>query len=159
MPARPSPPTTRADRAAAKHAREYDTLIVALHQLEKHLASPAPRREKEWKRRAHSALAVIVDRLKAHCRAAESNGGVLANAEISIGRNRSVSRALLQHKRLLTEARELLADLDRHADHPSLTPREVRRRAARLASTLRAHQALEADIIIDTFDRDIGGED
>lgn len=155
----PTTRTPRADRAAAKHAREYDTLIVALHALEKALATPAPRREEQWKRRTHSALAVVVDRLKAHCRAAESDGGVLAQAEVTVGRNRAVSRAFLQHKRLLTEARALLADLDRRAGHSSLTPREVRRRGHRLASALRHHQALEADVIIEMFDRDIGGED
>lgn len=151
--------TSRADRAAAKHAREFQTLIDALHQLEKHLASPAPRREKEWKKRTHAALATVIDRLKAHCRAAESTGGVIANAEITIGRNRAVERAIVQHKTMLSEARQLLADLKQRADHPSLTPREVRRRALRLASALRHHQALEADVIIETYDRDIGGGD
>lgn len=151
--------TTRADRAIAKHAREYETIIVALHALEKALAAPAPRREKEWNKRNHSALNVVINRLKAHCRAAESDGGVLAQAEVTIGRNRAVARAFVEHKRLIAEARELLSDLHRRTDHLSLTPREVRRRALRLASALRHHQALEADVIIETFDRDIGGED
>jgi hypothetical protein len=149
------PPTPS---AATKHAREYETIIGALHPLEKALASPAPRREEEWKR-THAALAVFIDRLQAHCRAAESDGGVLTEAEVHLGRTRAVSRAHLQHERMLRDARELLADLRKRADHPSLTPAEVRRRAARLATALRAHQALEADIIIEAFERDIGGED
>jgi hypothetical protein len=147
---------TRADRAAAKHAREYYTIIAALHQLEKHLASPAPGREREWKRRAAAALTAVVDRLKAHCRAAESDGGVLANEVIALGRTRAVSSALRQHKTIIADARQLLADIKARQ---SATPDEVRRRAARLASALRAHQALEADIIIDTYDRVYGAGD
>jgi hypothetical protein len=147
------------ERRSIEHAREYSSIISALHALEKHLASSALRGEGAWKKRAHAALAVVMARLKEHCGAAESDGGILANAEITIGRNRAVSRAFVQHKRMLEEARSLLADLKCRASDPWLTPREVRRRAAHLANVLRAHQALEADIIIETCERDIGGGD
>jgi hypothetical protein len=60
--------------------------------------------------------------------------------------------------RLLKEGGELLADLEERRDDPKLRCEAVRRRAGRLASALRNHQALEADLILDAFDLDIGGE-
>ncbi len=148
----------RAGEAAAKAAREHGTIVTALHMLEKALASPAPGREASWKRRAGAALVVVVDSLNVHCESAEKRGGVLAEAEVALGRPPELRQARSQHEQMLRDARQLLSDLEERADDKKLTYREVRRRGWRLAADLRRHQALEADLIMEAFERDIGGE-
>lgn len=148
----------RADEVAARAAREHGAIVTALHMLEKALASPAPGREASWKRRAGAALVVVVDSLNVHCESAEQRGGVLAEAEVALGRPPELRQARSQHEQMLRDARQLLTALEERADDTKLTYREVRQCGWRLSSALYRHQALEADLIMEAFERDIGGE-
>jgi hypothetical protein len=139
-------------------AREHDAIVSALHVLEKALASPAPSRETVWNRRAGAALVVVVDSLNVHRESAESEGGLLSEAEVVLGQPPELAAARSQHVRLVKDANELLASLEERPNDPTATYRGVRQRAWRLASALRSHQALEADLIMEAFGRDIGGE-
>jgi hypothetical protein len=154
----------RVEEAAAKAARDHEEILSAVHRLEAALASPAPGREPAWKQRAAAALVGVLDSLNVHRESAENEGGVIAEAEALLGRPPALAAARSQHVRLLQEGGELLADLalrepqgERRGD-PKLTCEAVRERAGRLASALRNHQALEADLILEAFDLDIGGE-
>jgi hypothetical protein len=141
-----------------KAARDHEAIVSALHMLEKALASPTPGREISWKRQAGSALVIVIDSLNEHRESSESEGGVIAEAESVLGRPPALAAARNQHVRLLRNGSQLLTALEERADDPKLTVRGVRQRAWRLASALRGHQALEADLILEAFDRDIGGE-
>jgi hypothetical protein len=149
---------SRGNRAAAKAARDHEAIVNALHSLEKALASPAPGRETAWKRQAGAALVIVIDSLNAHRESSESEGGAIAEAESVFGQPPALAAARNQHARLLRGGSQLLTALEERADDPKLTVREVRQRAWRLASALRGHQALEADLILEAFDGDIGGE-
>jgi len=148
----------RVEEAAAKAARDHEEILSAVHRLEAALASPAPGRETPWKQRAGAALVGVIDSLNMHRESAENEGGVIAEAEALLGRPRALAAARSQHVRLLKEGGELLANLEAQRDDPKLTCEAVRERAWGLASALRNHQALEADLILEAFDLDIGGE-
>ena len=148
----------RVEEAAAKTARDHEEILSTVHRLEAALASPAPGRETAWKHRAGAALVGVLDSLNVHRESAENEGGVIAEAEALLGRPPALAAARSQHVGLLEDARELLADLEERRDDPKLTCEAVRERAWRLASALRNHQALEADLILEAFDLDIGGE-
>lgn len=148
----------RADEAAAKAARDHEAIISALQALEKALASPAPGRETAWKRPVAAALVIVIDSLIAHRESAESEGGVIAEAESVLGRPPALAAARRQHTRLLSDANRLLVSLEERSGIPMPTCRQVRQRAWRLASALRGHQALEADLILEAFELDIGGQ-
>jgi len=148
----------RVEEAAAKAARDHEEILSAVHRLEAALASPAPGREPAWKQRAAAALVGVLGSLNVHRESAENEGGVIAEAEALLGRPPALAGARSQHDRLLQEGGELLADLEGRRDDPKLTCEAVRERAWRLASALRNHQALEADLILEAFDLDIGGE-
>jgi hypothetical protein len=148
----------RVEEAAAKAARDHEEILSAVHRLEAALASPAPGREPAWKQRAGAALVGVLDSLNVHRESAENEGGVIAAAEALLGRPPALAEARSQHVELLEDARELLGDLEGRRDDPKLTCEAVRERAWRLASALRNHQALEADLILEAFDLDIGGE-
>ena len=146
------------EEAAAKAARDHGEILSAVHRLEAALASPAPGREPAWKHRAGAALVGVLDSLNVHRESAENEGGVIAEAEALLGRPPALATARSEHARLLKDASELLADLETRRDDPMLTCPAVRQRAWDLASALRSHQALEADLILEAFDLDIGGE-
>lgn len=148
----------RGNEAAAKAVRDDEAIVSALHMLEKALASPTPRRETSWKRQAGAALVIVIDSLNEHRESSESEGGVIAEAESVLGRPPALATAHNQHVRLLRDGSRLLAALEERPGDPKLTVREVRQRAWRFASALRGHQALEADLILEAFNRDIGGE-
>jgi len=148
----------RVEEAAAKAARDHEEILSAVHRLEAALASPAPGREAAWKLRAGAALVGVLDSLNVHRESAENEGGVIAEAEALLGRPPALASARSQHVGLLKDAGKLLADLEGRRDDAKLTCEAVRERAWRLASALRNHQALEADLILEAFDLDIGGE-
>ncbi len=148
----------RVKEAAAKAARDHEEILSAVHRLEAALASPAPGREPAWKHRAGASLVGVLDSLNVHRKSAENEGGVIAEAEALLGRPPALAAARSQHVHLLNDAGELLADLEKRRDDPQLTCEAVRERAWDLALALRNHQALEADLILEAFDLDIGGE-
>jgi len=148
----------RVEEAAAKAARDHEAIVSAMHRLEAALASPAPGREPAWKHRAGAALVGVLDSLNVHRESAENEGGVIAEAEALLGRPPALAAARSQHVLLLKDAGDLLADLEARRDDPELTCAAVRERAWGLVSALRNHQALEADLILEAFDLDIGGE-
>jgi hypothetical protein len=150
--------TPRIEQVTGKVAREHEAIVSALQMLEKALAAPAPSRETVWNRRAGAALVIVVDSLNVHRESAENKGGLLSEAELVLGQPRGLAVARSQHARLLKDANGLLAFLEERPSDPTITYRGVRQRAWRLASALRSHQALEADLIVEAFGRDIGGE-
>lgn len=149
---------TRMEEAAAKAASDLEEILGAVHRLEAALASPTPGRETAWKHRAGAALVGVLDSLNVHRESSENKGGVIAEAEALLGRPPALAETRRQHVRLSKEGGELLADLEERRDDPKLKCDAVRQRAWRLASALRNHQALEADLILEAFDLDIGGE-
>jgi hypothetical protein len=150
--------TPRIDQVTREAAREHEAIVNALHVLEKALAAPAPGRETVWNRRAGAAVVIVVDSLNVHRESAENEGGLLTQAEVVLGQPQGLAAARSQHARLLKDANELLVSLEEQPNGPTITYRGVRQRAWRLASALRSHQALEADLIMEAFGRDIGGE-
>ena len=147
---------SRADEIAAKAAREHAAIVTAAHLLEKALASAASGREVAWKRNAAPALSQVIEALKIHRESAEDQGGVIAEAEAVLGRPPALSAARNQHKRLARKAGELLASLDE--GDGEMTFQDIRRRGWRLAASLHEHRAIEADLIMEAFQRDIGGQ-
>jgi len=148
----------KVEEAAAKAARDHAAIVTAVHRLETALASPAPGRERAWKHRAGAALVDVINSLNVHRESAENEGGVIAEAEALLGRPPALAAARGQHVQLLKDAGELLADLEERRDDPRLSCEAVRQRAWDLTLALRNHQALEADLILEAFDLDIGGE-
>ena len=132
-------------------SQQHDEIVNALQVLEAALASPATGREDAWLQRVARDLAPVVSAVAQHCRAAEAPDGLVRELEASLGRPRALRTVSEDHNRLAQEAEDFLASLSQQAD-VSL----IRTRAAELSAGLRAHQAHEADLIYETFFRDIG---
>lgn len=134
-------------------------IVDAMHTLDRALASPAPGRESQWKQRAGAALAVVVDCIRQHVESAESDGGLVAELEVVLGKNRDVRLAMDDHKRLRDDAEQLLSELSARAEEPGLSTSDVRTRTLGLTALLREHQWREVDLILATFGLDVGPAD
>lgn len=140
----------------AKTAREHESMLRALHALERAITATAVRRERTWRRTTRRSVATVVGLLQEHCESAEAPAGLLAEAEQRVGRFRELSQARRDHARLQRDAATLLGDLDEYADAARLPYDEFRKRAARLIAALRLHQAREADVLMLAFQLDLG---
>lgn len=140
-------------------ATEHGAMTRAIHAMERALVSPVPGREVEWKRRAAAALTVVLDEVRHHVESAEKDGGLLAQVEITIGRSHEVAMAYEHHRRMMDDAQALLRDLEAGISDPSLRCEDIRQRGASLANVLRAHHALEADLLLMALEQDIGAGD
>ena len=72
------------------------------------------------------------------------------------GRPPEISEIINQHKRVLIDAELLRIDLG-DTSLP-IECREIRRRGLPITSALHLHRALVADLLLDIFQIDIGGE-
>lgn len=149
----------RQERASQAAGIEHSMIVDAMYTLERALASPAPGREPEWKHRAGAALAVVVDCVRQHVDSAESEGGLVAELEVALGKNRDVRLAMDDHKQMRLHAQKLLNDLSSRADDPELTTKDVRSRTVTLTDLLREHLWREVDLILGTFGIDVGPAD
>lgn len=149
----------RQERASQAASIEHSMIMDAMHTLERALASPAPGREQQWKHRAGAALAVVVDCVRQHVDSAESEGGLVAELEVALGKNRDVRLAMDEHREMRLHAENLLTDLSSRADDPDLTTTDIRSRTITLTALLREHQWREVDLIMGTFGLDVGPAD
>lgn len=149
-------PIDQRDHVSQRTSREYETMVAAVRAMEEALASPAPGRERAWKKHTRRELAVVIGLLQEHCASAESGDGLLTQVEQALGRSYEVMEARRDHDRLVRDAVSLLASLEEYPDEQPLSCREVRARAADLTAALRDHQAREADLLMMAFARDIG---
>ena len=143
--------TQEQEIVATNTSSEHDSIVGAIQALEAALASPATGREDAWSERIERDLAPVVAAVVQHCRAAESEGGLVKELQLSLGRPHSLKVVSREHERLAIEAAEFLESLSSQGDVAL-----VRARAADLTADLRAHQAHETDLIYEAFFRDIG---
>ncbi len=152
----PAAPIATAEqrRAAAQTRDEHDALVKAMQRLEAALARPAPGREAAWNELVAETLRAAVGLVAEHARSAESEDGLLGVIDL-----RFADRLRLEHATLLRRARALRDRIECRPDGVAVDVHEVRRHAERLLNALRRHQALEADMIFESFLIDLGGGD
>lgn len=141
---------------AKEFARQHDELVEAAHCLEDALGSACSGREQAWREEARAALGTAIKTLWAHVKAAGDSGGTIAEVEAVRGRPPEITEIVSQHRRVLTDAELLLTELG--DTRLPIECREVRRRGLPITSALHLHRVLVADLLLDIFQVDIGGE-
>jgi hypothetical protein len=155
-----SPATPRQQEVTRQTRGEHDALVDAIQDLEAALAAAAPGRERAWNQRVIEKLQVVTDRLAAHVRSADGPDGLLA--EIDATRPtllHRVERLRQEHADLLQQARALQRQVEHHGDGEEPNFQDIRQRTSWLLNALRHHQAVEADLIFESWFTDIGAGD
>lgn len=152
--------TSRQQEIARQTRGEHDALVHAMQELEAALASAAPGRERAWNQRVIEKLRAVADRLGEHVRSADGPDGLLA--EIDATRPtllHRVERLRREHADLLQQTRALQRQVEHHGDGEAPNFRDIRQRASWLLNALRHHQAVETDLIFESWFIDIGAGD
>jgi hemerythrin-like domain-containing protein len=152
--------TPRQQEVARQTRGEHDALLDAIQELEAALASAAPGRERAWNQRVIEKLRAVADRLAEHVRSADGPDGLLA--EIDATRPtllHRVERLRREHADLLQQARALQRQVEHHGNGEEPNFRDIRQRANWLLNALRHHQAVETDLIFESWFTDIGAGD
>jgi hypothetical protein len=169
------PPNTRAEETAPANApaqteheqnvtrqtrADHDALLLAIHRLERALASAASGREQAWHGRVLSDLRAVSEALRRHVASAEGQAGLFAAIDLARPTLvRRVERLRRDHADLLQQATMLQRQLEHYGADERPPFGDIRQRTAWLLGALRHHQALEADLIFETWFTDIGAGD
>lgn len=140
--------------------QEHDALLRVMHRLEAALAGAAAGRERLWNRRVLARLRELRRALSRHTSSADAADGLLGNIDMTRATlARHVEQLRGQHRLLLTQACALLNHVRDATIQERYNCQAVREQAAAMLSALRHHQALEADLIFESFYTDIGTGD
>ena len=135
----------------------HEPLLDAMHGLEAALASPAPGREAWWRDRVAAELATFRNVLATHVASTESRKGMFVDVEsIEPALHHRIERLRYEHADLLRQAESLETHLAPSAPGHPFNFHDVRQRAGWLLTALRHHQALEADLVFELYDSDVG---
>jgi hypothetical protein len=132
-------------------------ILMATHRAESFLTAPAPGREASWRDHVDHALTLLRASLREASQRGESAGGLIA--ELKAGRGRYCHRA----RRLQQEFDEMirrcdatLEDLQSQGEEESIDFADIRQRITWLITSLKHHQAREADLVFEAYGLDIG---
>lgn len=146
------------EQLARNSSREYQAMVSAIAAMEGAFGTGSAGKERAYKQRASRALALVVGLLQEHCELAEQRGGLVADVELKLGRSDDVTEARREHERIVRDAVGLLGALGEQQDDETPDRRELRRRARGLTAALRRHAKRQADLLIEEYGRDPGGE-
>jgi hypothetical protein len=142
------------DAAARATSREHGDITAALISFEASLASPSYKRRTWWRLRVRRDLEALIDALRAHRCSAEGSGGLLQELVLRLGNSAEIRRAREGHDYMEKAAEALHALLGRR---PQAGNEDLPRKEAEiLTRAIRRHEALEAELLLEVFNRDIG---
>lgn len=161
--------TTDAERPTVDHLRqqreflleegrsERVRILMASHRTEACLAAPAPGRERAWKEAVFRALSLLRSSLTEASERGESAGGLVA--DLKSGNSRYFHRV----DRLQQEFDEMIRRCDATLEHlrsqgadEAIDYSDIRQRITWLLTSLKHHQAREADLIYEAYGLDLG---
>jgi hypothetical protein len=148
-----SPGRSRRQRETIKRtSAEHAAIAECVAGIDQVLVGEAT--ANEWRRRLASEVRALARCLEEHRTSAEADVGVLSDIEVVLGRSHEISTARRLHRSAERQAEELLAVL--RGAGPDMNEDQLRMRGHRLSSAIRRHHELEAELILMTFDQDIG---
>jgi hypothetical protein len=139
---------------------EHGAIMAAKQRLEEALSSQAKGCEKEWASWVAKELRNLRESLRLHSESVEEPGGLLSELHNKIAVvNKRLTDTCNYHPKLLRECDELLETVELLERGEAISVCNIRRKAAVLIDDILHHQAYEADLIFEVFDRDIGSID
>ena len=132
-------------------------ILMAIHRAEAALTSPAPGREAQWKQDVHEALQLLRASLGEASRRGESAGGLIANLKPVGSRYfHRVDRLQREFDEMIRRCDATIEHLQSQGDEELVDYADTRQRITWLLTSMKHHQAREADLVYEAYGHDIG---
>lgn len=143
-------------RLGRQPSGEVDAIAHSLAALERILAEPPTETTGRWRARLGRELANALGHLQRHCESATLPGGVVSEAELTLGRSAEVRTVETEHETLLRDAANLLGVLEERPDAAVPSDVDVRSMVHALMAKLKHHYVLATELLRETVQRDLG---
>lgn len=132
-------------------------ILMATHRAEAALTAPAPGREAQWKENVHQALSLVRASLGEASRRGESAGGLIADLK-TVGSQyyHRVERLQREFDEMIRRCDATIEHLESQGDEELVDYADIRQRVTWLLTSLKHHQAREADLVYEAYGLDIG---
>ncbi len=147
----------RYDHQADDSRRDRNTTREALHQLENALSSPAPGRERSWRRDVAATIDDVLDALGTQAGTDADAASLLS--EIAADEPRFLSRIeqlRADHQRIVNDLHDIRNQLE---NTNTCDIEELRNRLSDTARRYRRHRSQEADLVYEAINVDLGAGD
>ncbi len=132
-------------------------ILMASHRTEAALTAPAPARESQWKNHVYQSLNLLRASLREASQRGESAGGLIADLK-SVGEKYYHRVGLLQQEfdEMIRRCDAMIEHLRSQGHEESIDYADIRQRVSWLLTSLKHHQAREADLVFEAYGLDIG---
>ncbi len=132
-------------------------ILMASHRTEACLTAPAPGREHVWKDGVHQALSLLRASLGEASQRGESAGGLIAQLKTTGGKYyHRVDRLQQEFDEMVRRCDATIEHLRSQGEGESIDYADIRQRVTWLLTSLKHHQAREADLVYEAHGLDIG---
>lgn len=132
-------------------------ILMASHRAEACLTAPAPGRERQWLESVYQALSLLRTSLGEASELGESAGGLIAKLK-SEGRMYFHRADQLQQEfdEMVRRCDATIEHLRSQGDTEAIDYSDIRQRITWLLTSLKHHQAREADLVFEAYGLDLG---
>ena len=132
-------------------------ILIASHRAEACLTAPAPAREPQWRDQVYQSLNLLRASLREASQRGESAGGLIADLKSTSDKYyHRVSRLQQEFDEMIRRCDATIEHLRSQGDEESIDYADIRQRVTWLLTSLKHHQAREADLVFEAYGLDIG---
>ena len=152
-----NPITDSQDAHFEEGRSERVRILMATHRVEASLTAPAPARESQWKDQVYQSLMLLRASLREASQRGESAGGLIADLK-SVGERyyHRVGRLQQEFDEMIRRCDATIEHLDSQGQEETIDYADIRQRVTWLLTSLKHHQAREADLVFEAYGLDIG---
>ncbi len=132
-------------------------ILMACHRTEAALTAAAPGRELAWRERVNEALNLLRASLGEPSQRGESAGGLIAELKsVSEKYYHRIERLQQEFDEMIRRCDATIELLKSQGDEETIDFADIRQRITWLLTSLKHHQAREADLVFEAYGLDIG---
>ena len=131
-------------------------IMMASHRAEACLAAPAPGREREWSDAVYRALSLLRSSLGEATERGESAGGLIAGLKSEGKYYHRVTQLQQEFDEMVRRCDATIEHLQSQGETEAIDYSDIRQRITWLLTSLKHHQAREADLVFEAYGLDVG---
>ncbi|WP_182867514.1 hypothetical protein [Stieleria mannarensis] len=144
------------ERSLEEGRSERVRILMASHRAEACLTAPAPGRESDWRDSVYRALTLLRASMGEASERGESAGGLIAELKVKGGKYyHRVDRLQQEFDEMVRRCEATIEHLRCEGEGESIDYADIRQRVTWLLTSLKHHQAREADLVYEAHGLDL----